>query len=182
MLNDVSADGSVVVGGSGSDSGSESFYWTESGGMIGLGDLPGGSFSGVAHGVSADGTVVVGQSDSGLGGNEAFRWSDSEGMVGLGKLPGGTTSVAVGVSADGSVVVGWTRFDTGDKAFIWDQVHGMRNLKDVLVIGYGLNLSGWDLDKAISISDDGRTIVGTGHNPSGSQEAWIATLPPIEFN
>jgi len=96
----------MAIGGE-STSGSESFYWTDSGGMIGLGDLPGGSFSGQAQGVSADGSVVVGQSDSGLGGNEAFRWTDPNGMVGLGDLPGYIfSSFASSISSDGLVVVG----------------------------------------------------------------------------
>jgi probable HAF family extracellular repeat protein len=38
----VSADGTVVVGMGTSDSGSEAFLWTAGGGMVGLGDLPGG--------------------------------------------------------------------------------------------------------------------------------------------
>ena len=38
----VSADGLVVVGGGRSASGREAFRWTASGGMVGLGDLPGG--------------------------------------------------------------------------------------------------------------------------------------------
>ena len=41
---DVSADGSVVVGGSFSASGREAFRWTASTGMVGLGDLPDGDF------------------------------------------------------------------------------------------------------------------------------------------
>jgi probable HAF family extracellular repeat protein len=64
----ISADGKAVVGQSISASGQEAFRWTVSGGMVGLGDLPGGgSITGNALGVSADGKVVVGQSDSALG-------------------------------------------------------------------------------------------------------------------
>jgi probable HAF family extracellular repeat protein len=47
--------------------------------MVGLGDLPGGSFSSVAVGVSSDGSVVVGVGNS-ASGNEAFRWTQAEGM------------------------------------------------------------------------------------------------------
>ncbi len=61
----------------------------------GLGDLPGGRFSSYASGVSADGSVVVGSSEStAMFTVEAFRWTQSTGMVGLGDLPGGV-SVAV---------------------------------------------------------------------------------------
>ena len=68
--------------------------------FMGLGDLPGGSFSSGASSISADGSVVVGSSavatvlvpgrppfSQTL--SEAFRWTQASGMVGLGDLPGG---------------------------------------------------------------------------------------------
>jgi len=178
----VSADGSTVIGYSRSTLGVEPFRWTQDGGMVGLGDLPGGGFRGYAYGVSGDGSVVVGvanyDSDSE---REAFRWTEDDGMVGLGDLPGGGfASSALGVSADGSVVVGSSETSTawiGNEAFIWDENNGMRNLGDVLVNDFGLDLTGWTLRSATGISDDGLTFVGYGLNPSGYQEAWIATIP-----
>ena len=56
----------------------------------GLGDLPGNIFFSEAHGVSADGAVIVGTSDGlfdgGMTGDQAFRWT-ADGMVGLGNTP-----------------------------------------------------------------------------------------------
>jgi probable HAF family extracellular repeat protein len=60
--DDVSADGSVLVGRASSASGAEAFRWTSGGGMVGLGDLPGGGFESTAEAVSADGSTVVGYS------------------------------------------------------------------------------------------------------------------------
>ena len=63
--SDVTADGSVVVGVGriiASGGPSEAFRWTSGGGMVGLGDLPGGNYQSGASGVSADGSVVVGGS------------------------------------------------------------------------------------------------------------------------
>src|SRR5437868_2653577 len=94
--------------------------------FFGLGDLPGGTFNSWANGVSADGSVVVGISESGSGG-EAFRWTSGEGMVGLGYLsflPFGKNSFARGVSADGSVIVG----DSSGQAFRWTSEDGMVGL------------------------------------------------------
>lgn len=53
--------------------------------FMGLGDLPGSVFQSIAHGVSADGSTVVGWSWSALGA-EAFRWTAATGMFGLGLL------------------------------------------------------------------------------------------------
>jgi hypothetical protein len=118
-------------------------------------------------------------------GHEAFRWENGV-MTGLGDLPGGVFfSQAFAASADGSVVVGSGRpegcFDEDGsscgEAFIWDAVDGMHNLRDVLADDFGLDLTGWRLEDARDISDDGRTIVGRGTNPDGFEEAWIAVLP-----
>jgi probable HAF family extracellular repeat protein len=145
--------------------------------MVGLGDLPGGSFNSQAFGVSANGSVVVGRGNS-ASGTEAFRWTSGGGMVGLGDLPGGSfSSLAFDVSADGSVVVGGSVSASGNEAFIWDQENGMQSLQDLLVNDFGLDLTGWTLREARGISADGLTIAGWGINPDGFTEAFVATIP-----
>lgn len=150
-----------------------------------LGDLPGGDFESRAFGVSADGSVVVGESPStsvvpGLStvASEAFRWTNGGGLVGLGDLPGGGfDSEARGVSADGSVVVGQGYSASGYEAFRWTSGGGMVSLRDLLVNRGVTNLTDWMLTEAQGVSADGRTIVGYGINPDGNTEAWIATVP-----
>jgi probable HAF family extracellular repeat protein len=119
--------------------------------FTGLGALPGGDSS-YAYGVSADGSVVVGNSFNTQQKSEAFRWTQEGGMVGLGWLPGGKDSGARGVSGDGTVVVGWSSMldesrgeITGWWAFQWTAA-GMQNL------GAGT---------AQKASADGSVIVGT---------------------
>ncbi|HEX7043717.1 MAG TPA: hypothetical protein VF203_03790 [Burkholderiales bacterium] len=81
--------------------------------FIDLGDLPGGGYYSTATGVSADGSVIVGYSQS-VSGQEAFRWTQADGMKSLAELltaagvdlAGWTLTRATGVSADGSVIVG----------------------------------------------------------------------------
>src|SRR5262249_18011671 len=92
-----------------SAAGREASRWTADGGMVGLGRLPGGSSGNTAHGVSADGSVVVGDS-----GSTAFRWDATFGMLsGRGILitqgldpTGWRLDQATGISADGRTIVG----------------------------------------------------------------------------
>jgi uncharacterized membrane protein len=177
----VSADGSVVVGHSQSGlTGAgvpriEAFRWTASDGMLGLGfPDPNRSYSAVA--VSADGSVVIGDSgDPNV--REAFRWTAIGGISPLGFLdPSTPYSEARALSADGSIIVGVSDTPEGFEAFRWTAIDGMQNLRDVLV-GVGLDLTGWDLLGARGISADGLTIVGIARNPDGILESWAAVIP-----
>lgn len=142
-----------------------------------LGDLTGGGFNSSANGVSADGSVVVGVSDSAFG-TEAFRWTGGV-MTGLGFLAGGVPqSFANGVSANGLRVVGDGGTGAGTEAFIWEPTAGgMLRLFDVLIAQGATGLTGWTLQRATGISDDGNTIVGTGINPLGFTEGFVAVIP-----
>jgi probable HAF family extracellular repeat protein len=165
----VSADGSVVVGAGVSARGTEAFRWTAAGGIAGLGTVPGGRFPSEALAVSADGSVVVGRAGV-PGGEEGFRWSADTGMVRLAGSPHG-------VSADGSVVVGSGLFASRIQACYWTDTLGPVNLRDLLVRQGADNLDRWTLTAATAVSADGLTIAGTGINPGGATEAWVATIP-----
>ncbi|MES9994497.1 autotransporter domain-containing protein, partial [Desulfovibrio aminophilus] len=117
----VSADGSIVVGYSFNNAGDhEAFRWvsdgTPTGGtMTGLGFLADtGHYLSSASGVSADGSVVVGYSDTNIMVPAAFLWTEGTGMVSLASvlqnagvdLTGWTLSTATGVSGDGNIIVG----------------------------------------------------------------------------
>lgn len=84
----------------------------------------GGSFS-RANGVSNDGSVVVGTTDS-PNGIRAFRWTPATGMQSLGVLASGE-SFGIALSSDGAVIVGlsdapnWRRI-----AFRWTASSGMQ--------------------------------------------------------
>ena len=122
----ISADGSTVVGQSEGPLGPEAFRWTQSTGMVGLGDLPGGSFDSLAWDASADGSRVVGfgSFDTGL---EAFIWDETNGMrsiqdmltddYGL-DLSGWTLGHARGISDDGTVIVGFGDSPSGRQAWM----------------------------------------------------------------
>jgi probable HAF family extracellular repeat protein len=147
--------------------------------MTGLGFLAGFESNSVAYAISADGAVVVGASADGLGQSLAFRWTGASGMVALGVLPGSNGSNALGVSADGAVVVGESFQPAGSsEAFVWTESNGMERLEDVLAANGVTGLAGWSLESARAISADGQWVVGSGINPAGEEEAFLADISP----
>ncbi len=135
-----------------------------------------------ASGISADGTVIVGEMQVGSP-YLAFRWTASTGMVNLGSLGGGL-SRATATSQDGSVVVGTSLTTTSSgsaHAFIWTARCGMLDLQTALK---GAKIpSGWILQTATDVSEDGTVITGWGVSPPppgskfGQTEPWRAILP-----
>lgn len=167
LAKSVSADGCLVGGrlckGSASD---RAFMWSEDTGIIDLGPL-----AGDINGMSDDGLVLVGyrqEEENRLLRDVAIKWTDSEGFVDL--FNGG----AHDASADGSVIVGY--LGQGGGAAVWDMLNGVRSIKQVLIDG-GIDMTGWDLDSALSVSANGASMVGWGTNPEGAWEGWIATIP-----
>ena len=120
-----------------------------------VGDLPGGYTNSRALAVSADGSAVVGWSNTHGENKMAFLWTAQGGIVPLGDLPGGwINSEARAVSNGGTVVVGTTHTDTGTTAFRWTPETGMQPF-DMWDQRPGEHYS-----EAIGISADGTTIIG----------------------
>ncbi len=179
IANAISADGSVVVGygtadgrpipGGGSTAFTrEAFRWTAATGLVSLGVLPGSHLGTDARAVSADGSVIVGETTNAAGFPEAFRWTAATGIQSLGFLPSCDRSTATGVSADGSVIVGYCiGTDFISRAFRWTAAGGMVEL--------GALPSGYVFSRANAISADGQVIVGqlaTGGSSSANREAF----------
>lgn len=163
--NGVSADGSVVVGYATGLFNFEAFRWTAEAGMVRLGTF-GDNVQTLAEAVSADGSVVVGRTNT-----EGFRWTAADGMVGLGDLGGDLpfpVSETYGISADGSVIVGGARDGAGqDQAFRWTAGSGME--------GIGI-LPGEPFTAAGDASADGSVVVGIARGFfTGRDSAFIWT-------
>ncbi len=127
----------------------------------GLGDLAGGDFYSKAYGLSADGSVVVGESHS-ASGWEALRWQNGL-MTGLGCLPGSFfDSTGYGVSANGYVIVGKSSSGPAGQrqAFRWE---------NGVMTGLG-DLPGSSFySAAYAISVDGSVVVGESRSASGTE-------------
>ncbi|GAB4546665.1 MAG: hypothetical protein Tsb0013_05730 [Phycisphaerales bacterium] len=108
FVQDMSADGSVIVG----SSGNSAFRWTQATGMVEIPGLPGATIT-EAYACSADGNVVVGRSIGGTPGPQSFVWTPEHGTRNLvDVLAEGAVDVspwfltAYDVSSDGTTVVG----------------------------------------------------------------------------
>jgi probable HAF family extracellular repeat protein len=161
----ISGDGTVIAG-----SGPNAFRWTAADGVVSLPLLPGGGggFS-HAHGISADGSVIVGASDA-TDGEFAFRWTEAEGTQQL-AIPDASWSDAMGISADASTIVG--SFSVGaslsQTAFAWTAL-GVVTLSS-------LSMDEGTISQAYATSHTGLWAVGDSDERAalwntGSGEVW----------
>ena len=184
----VSDNGQVVVGGFNNEqlNGTDAYHWTDAGGFTSIGRLPWTgppqtAIGSKAYAVSADGSVIVGASsadsepEDASYSSRAFRWTEETGMVDI----GGSFSGAYGITPNGNVIVGNMNSNVGSVASVWDFVHGMRSIPEMLE-NDGYDLTDWRLTRATAISANGRVIIGEGKNPAGNHEAWVVLLDADE--
>lgn len=203
VAQDVSADGSVIVGDAGAQSGGpEPFKWTEAEGMVGLG------FTGSAVAVSDDGSVIACNDEQG-----AVFWTEENGPVGIGPLNEGTAT-ATDISGDGRVIVGVTSYeyfrwsledgvDAGSaplsesnlssissnrdasvlvgalqsgEAAVWDEANGWRYLRDALTEA-GIVFDTWYFHQATGVSSDGSLLVGIAQDNDELTQGFVVRLP-----
>lgn len=125
--------------------------------------------------VDALGVVVAGL-DFGSSPLVAFRASPSGTLHLL--FPQHGDAGAIGMSRDGSIVIGYSTSDVSTgarRAFLWSAATGLVDLNEYIPT-LGLDLTGWTLENARSISADKRRITGTG-TFNGVRQSWLLTLP-----
>lgn len=179
---DASYDGSTIVGNSRQDMNSDSrvFLWTLANGPEEIG-LPNGARHVGAGAVSGDGRLVVLDAVFPAFVQRSYSWNRESGFSLLPLPPNGTQSTARGANVDGSVIVGEVQL-IGPGGFVgraglWTRYHGFEDLNEILPL-MGIDLSGWNLRQARSVSADGLSIAGDG-NHNGMSESWLARLDPI---
>lgn len=184
LATGISADGQTVVGDFRTTLTdrfgyvNHAFLWTPTGGLRSLGTIRNGGSS-LAHAVSGNGSVVVGEARNRDGLWRAFRWTQSTGMQELGTL-GGPMSAAYAASNDGSVIVGKSLINSmssSERAFRWTNQRRMEDLKRALQNAGVTVVNDWTLLLASDVSADGTVIVGYGMNGQRQFRAFRATLP-----
>jgi hypothetical protein len=144
--------------------------------LVQLSDLTGGAMAAGAHAISDDKTRVAGFGTS-ASGTEGVIWNIGTTITvsSVGDLAGGATDCRLlGLNLDGTRAVGKGTDGDGAAAVIWNSALGLRKLTTVLE-ERGIDVTGWNLTEANSISADGLVIGGNGINPSGVEQAWVIT-------
>jgi uncharacterized membrane protein len=173
---DVSADGSTIVGRAydlASDD-QQAVAWVN-GAATNLGvNAAVSSTDSRAVAVSADGSTIVGYYEDSSGNNQSFIRASS-GTVTTVSLFGTAFDEfeAFDVSGDGSMIVGLADPTAGgtSRATLWTQALGVVDLNTYLT-SLGVNLTGWDLTEATTISADGTSIAGIGVF-NGVSYGWV---------
>lgn len=170
----ISGDGTTAVGDYLVGASSQAFRWTQATGYVALANFAGVTESHAGK-TSGNGSVIGGYAITPAG-QQAFRWTQAGGMVGLGDFAGGTLSSSVsGVSGAGDVLTGYGNDAGGQKAMVWEAKNGMRQLQSVLASEYGVDFTGWTL-RGATISADASAVSGTGIDPLGNTQAWVAQI------
>jgi probable HAF family extracellular repeat protein len=153
----VSASGAVVAGEAQNAAGYFAARWTPQGGTQLL-YTPEFQLANYAHGVSADGSVIVGTDNFH---STAYRWTAATGRQLITRLPGSTWAAAENISGDGSTVVGAVTISQITSAMRWTAETGMQNLGNLP--------GGGGQSSATATSADGSIVVGWSSAPSGQR-------------
>jgi hypothetical protein len=172
-LTGVSGDGSKAAGYGDTTAGAmQPVWWSSSTGAV----VQLSGTAGRARGISRDGKVIVGYTNDTI----PTRWSGTNFATRemLATLPAAGTETGgfiVATNQDGSVSVGFSYIGSGsDEAVIWTS-SGIQKISDILS-AEGVNLAGWSLGSAVAVSNDGKTVAGTG-DYNALQRGWVARLP-----
>jgi probable HAF family extracellular repeat protein len=158
-INDISADGSTIVGTYRNGGYDQAFRWTAASGFAPLDTQ---NRQSIASAASADGSTIVGWTVDDTDNTEAFRWTGATGLTGLGDLYGGAlASYAYGVSADGSYIAGAAK-----KSAVLESA--------IRRVGYSWQSVGLEGvgSSARDVFQNGQVIVGTGRSQLG-QQAYV---------
>ena len=173
--NGVNANGTAAAGSTDTiNSSDRAIRWSNLGGTVSMGLLPGGTFNTYAQAIDASGTILAGFGDSGS--SRAFRWTTTGGYQILPLIPGtGSFNLAWAISQNGAIVVGTSGSSALARAFLWNSA------SPASVLNLGL-LPGQPTSDGRAVSGDGSTVVGNSGTrafrwTSGSGMTDLGALP-----
>jgi hypothetical protein len=189
----ISADGTTISGYERNGIFNGPFVWTTTGGFTLLPNpVNGSSANGDVRKISPNGRYITGFGavhPAYGSGQAAFRWDRGNPVgapIGLALQRRLTDTFADGrfVTNDGTVT-GTVRAGSSflnERAAVWLPDGRLIVLPDYLTATYGLNTPGFTLAQVTSISDDRRTLTGTGINAANQSEGFLLTLPdPLDI-
>jgi serine/threonine protein kinase/WD40 repeat protein len=158
IVKGLSDDANTVVGDIVNGPSRQAFRWTKETGLTLLGSLKGSAGNSSSKKCSANGKVVVGQTDV-EGGQEGFYWSQDTGMIGIGDMPGGNHfSEAVSVTPDGTKIFGTSMGDRGSYAVHW-------SIADRVLTDFPVPSHSPPNKKILALSDTGAFGIGQSMDP-----------------
>lgn len=185
--NDLSYDGSVVVGWSERSDGIWCPTVWENGGFYVLHNQ--GIFT-EAEGVSGDGNTIWGSAQDTLTNTKsAALWVRTPGgweeqILGAlpGTFPGSGAAICQDRAEDGSIIVGYNTFDGSpynNSGFVWTLNEGMVSAVDFLTSRGVVLPPLFVVDNLTAVSDNGNVIAGFGHQSNvfpGVNQGFVITL------
>jgi uncharacterized membrane protein len=175
----ISADGKVIAGVCSNAKDVFPVRWRADGTVERIDDWKERLLPYMPFALSADGSVVAGESLSRL-----IRWTP-DGKYKLLAINGGGHFQVHTMTADGRVIVGQDSVVApgiryaGDerRPIAWIDDRPPLRLNELLKDTLKMDLGKWNLINATGISADGQIIVGTGHDEKGNTAVWMLTLP-----
>lgn len=160
----VSADGSAVVGTASDFVGySQGYYWSKATEIVGIGYLAGGSRSS-ARAISANGSTVVGWSDTISSDRQAVMWkADQQILSALDRDGLYASSSADLVNRNGTIIAGsGSGGSSGQRAFVWMTEDGMKDIGDL----------GGGSTYLTAMDDSGEFLVGFSQTANNENHAF----------
>lgn len=173
-IGGMSADGSIIVG----TNSTRPFIWEANGSLTFIPNLYADQTRQIGSAISGNGTTVIGYVRRIIGEttiDSPYVWNEGGIHEALPLLPTARRAYANEINFTGNLIAGIAVLEDGTTTtFIWDQFHGTRDLKSILV-DLGYPIEEWDSFTISDISEDGTALVGNARDANFNSVGWQIT-------